>query len=65
LCRFQDHLVLGLAATGQREVEVPQGQLEAEHLGVEETKGLLEQFLAGLVAVEDDHARGRGHDPAC
>ena len=35
--------------------------LDPEQLGVENADGLLEQFLAGLVALEDDDLQGVRH----
>ena len=38
-------------------------ELEPEHVGVEHADGLLEQLLAGLVALEDDDLQGVRHGP--
>ena len=49
-----DDLVARLAPLLEREVVVVELELDPEQLGVEHPHGLLEQLLAGLVALEDD-----------
>ena len=56
------HLVAGLAAVGEGEIEVALHHLEADHVALEQAAGLEEQLLAGLVAVQNRY-RGDGHQP--
>ena len=51
--RLVHHLVAGLAAVGEGEIEVALHHLEADHVA---------QLLAGLVAVQNRY-RGDGHQP--
>ena len=52
--RLVDDRVLRRAPVLEREVEARQLELEPDHVGREDAQGLLEQLLAGLVALEDD-----------
>ena len=56
-----DDLVAGLAPLLQREVVRVELELHAEDRRVQDPDGLLEQLLAGLVALEDDDLQGVGH----
>ena len=46
--------VVGLAAPLEREVEPRELELDADHVGREHAEALLQELLAGLVALEDD-----------
>jgi len=50
-----DDLVSGLPSPLEREVEVAPLHLKPEHIGLEQAEGLVEQLLAGLVAVQHNH----------
>ena len=50
-----DDAVLGRPPALQREVEAAQLQRQPDHLRVNHLQRLLEQLLAGLVALEDDY----------
>ena len=52
------------AAVLEREVEVLELELDAEDVRVEHPQRLLEQLLAGLVALEHDYPGPVGHRPA-
>jgi hypothetical protein len=56
----QDDLVTGLAPVVQGEVEVLDLHGDPGDVGGQHLEGLLEQLLAGLVAVEDDDSLGLG-----
>ena len=58
--RLVHDLVAGLAAVGQRQVEVALGDLEADDILRQQPPGVQQQLLTGLVAVEDRHGRGHG-----
>ena len=53
-CRFVDDLVLGCPPIFERQVEPRQCELEADHVRLQHPERLLEQFLPGLVAFEND-----------
>ena len=56
--RLVDDLVVGRAAILERQVEPVEAQIEAHDLGIQDPNRLLEQFLTGLVALENrDHQR--------
>ena len=56
--------VLGRAAILEREVEALQLDVEPDHVRVEHPQRLLEQLLAGLVALEHDYPQpGHGREP--
>ena len=57
-----DDLVAGLAAVLEREVVVLELEVDLGDRRVEHPQGLLEQLLAGLVALEHDDAQS-GHRP--
>ena len=57
-------LVVGLAPVLEREVVVLELHLDLGHAGIEHAQRLLQQLLAGLVALEDDDAQGRAESPA-
>ena len=46
--------VRGLTPMLQREVERLQLQLDVDHVGIDHTKRLVEELLAGLIATQDD-----------
>jgi hypothetical protein len=48
------HRVLGFPPITQGEVESNQFQAHAEHLGVEDTKRLVEEFLTRLITLTHD-----------
>ena len=52
--RLQHHVVAGLAPPLQREVEALLLHLDPQHLRVEHPQRLLQQLLAGLVALQHD-----------
>ena len=52
----EHHLVPRAAAVLEREVVALELERQAGHGGVEHAQGLLQQLLAGLVALEDDYA---------
>ena len=54
-----DDAVVGLAPVLEREVVALELELEAADVGVEHAQRLLEQLLAGLVALEDDDPQRR------
>ena len=58
--RLVHDLVAGLATVRQGQVEVALGDLEADDILRQQSPGLEQQLLAGLVAVEDCHGRGHG-----
>lgn len=53
----------GVPPVDQRKVEADEFEVQAEQLWVQDPEGLLEQLLAGLVALEDDDG-DRGLRPA-
>ena len=53
----------GLAPLLEREVIALKVDLEADHVGGEHPQRFDEQFLSGLIALEDDDGR-LGHDPS-
>ena len=59
--RLVDDLVARLTPLLEPEVEVLELERHAEQFRVEHPHGLLEQFLAGLVALEDDDLQGVRH----
>ena len=59
-----DDRVGRLAAVVEREVEARQVELEADDVGIEHPQRLLEQLLAGLVALEHDDAQRVAHGAA-
>src|SRR5262249_12432564 len=58
--RLMDDVVLRLTTPRERKVVPRQVQLHADHVGPEHPDCLLEQFLSGLIALED-HDRPRVH----
>ena len=56
-----DDLVRGRAARLERQVVAHEVEIQPEDLRIEHAKRLLEELLAGLVALEDDDAQGVGH----
>ena len=59
--RLVDDLVGGRAARLEREVVAHEVELHPEDVGIEDAERLLEQLLAGLVALEDDDPQRVGH----
>ncbi len=55
--RFVHDRVGGRAPVLQREVVMAELERHADHVGVEHAQRLEEQFLSGLVSVEDDDGR--------
>ena len=49
-----DDPILGRAPVLEREVEAREAELDADHVGGEHPQRLLEKFLPGLVAFEND-----------
>src|SRR5439155_13760263 len=45
----------------QRQVEPLEVERQLQHIGVQDAQGLLEQLLAGLVALQDSDAERIGH----
>ena len=58
---IEDDLVARRTAVFERKIEAFEGEFEIDHRSVEQPQRFEQQFLSGLVALEDDEGR-RAHN---